>query len=283
MRRELAPGYVHFKNPSDSLNLDSLYKATAYACLYKTQTRNHTRTISPDSITISLLRATYPAGLFKALKRDGYTWDNSHNGIFILSEGKHTLFRTQIIVINQLKRDEHRWIKALSDNLTTEDARELVSQIDELSSDEEKEHADAVLQVAIRANRAAFTQVKEEEKMFEALKELMADEIEEEVEKRVKNALSQTRIQGLQEGREEGRKEGREVGRKEGWREGRKEGREVGRKEGREVGRKEGIHGTILILSEIGMTKETIKEKIQAQYKLTAEQAQKYMLDDTVS
>ena len=193
------------------------------------------------------------------MKRDGYTWDNSHNGIFILSEGKHTLFRTQIIVINQLKRDEHRWIKALSDNLTTEDARELVAQIDELSSDEEKEHADAVLQVAIRANRAAFTQVKEEEKMFEALKELMADEIEEEVEKRVKNALSQTRIQGLQEGREEGRKEGREVG------------------------RKEGIHGTILILSEIGMTKETIKEKIQAQYKLTAEQAQKYMLDDTVS
>ena len=65
----------------------------------------------------------------------------------------------------------------------------------------DKENADAVLQISVGANQYVYDILKEEDKMCEALRELMKDEIEAEV----KNAVES----GLAEGRAEGRAEER--------------------------------------------------------------------------
>lgn len=50
-----------------------------------------------------------------------------------------------------------------------------------------------------------------------------------------------------------------------------------GRDEGWKEGRKEGIQGTVSILKNLGIPAQTILIKIQEQYNLSAEAAQKYL------
>ena len=58
---------------------------------------------------------------------------------------------------------------------------------------------------------------------------------------------------------------------------GREEGREEGRQEGREEGRQEGISGMVSVLKELEIPMQTILQKIQETYHLSAEEAKKYL------
>ena len=74
-------------------------------------------------------------------------------------------------------------LSLLKNNLNPEDAKRAVEQSDELITKEDKEHAEAVLQVAVSANRKVFTEArKEEEGMFECLRFLLEPEFTEEKE-----------------------------------------------------------------------------------------------------
>lgn len=64
----------------------------------------------------------------------------------------------------------------------------------------ERANIDAVLQASVRANEAVYEEVRSEQYMCEALKELMKDEFEKE------------RQIAITEGREQGRQEGRLFG-----------------------------------------------------------------------
>lgn len=85
----------------------------------------------------------------------------------------------------------------LNDNLGVYDARRAIGEINKLTEKDDKDCADSVLQVVLVKNRESFDIVRREEgEMCEALRELMKDEIEEELRK--------ARTKGLEEGRDTG-------------------------------------------------------------------------------
>ena len=86
---------------------------------------------------------------------------------------------------------KHIWITALQKHISLEHAKQLVLEIHKLRYADEREWADAVLQLAIANNKEIFEKMKEEEFMCQALRELMAPEIDEELtkaERKGKNA-----------------------------------------------------------------------------------------------
>ncbi len=72
---------VEYKSPDDHLNIDSFYKAGAYASLYKAYGRTVDERRAED-ITVSLVRERKPLGLFTYFKKHGITYTNPYNGIY---------------------------------------------------------------------------------------------------------------------------------------------------------------------------------------------------------
>ena len=57
-----------YKSPMDELNIDTFYKAVAYACLYKVLP-NHVNEIPAEEITITLIRDRKPVKLMQELEK----------------------------------------------------------------------------------------------------------------------------------------------------------------------------------------------------------------------
>ncbi len=203
-----------YKSPDDKLNIDTLYKLTAYGCLYKADGK-FVNEIKAEEITLTLMRDTCPKSLLKALEKEGKLVRSNTRGVYFITE---MLFPVRIIVTGELPATEAGALKYLSRNLTKKDAAEFVKMTKQAAGEYEEILIDSIMQVSISANRQVYEEAKKEDiTMCEALKDLMQEEIKA--------------------GRDEGREEGRE--------EGRKEGREEGREEGRKEGREETIYGLV--------------------------------------
>ena len=143
---------MEYKSPEDHLNIDSFYKALAYASLYKSYGRT-VDGIKADDITISLLREAKPEGLFRYFAEHGHPVLSRGKGIYSV-EG-NVPFPTQIVVTGELDKSEHVWLGALSEKLGKQDLRGLLEKIRQLSGKTDRELADSVLEVSIGANRQA--------------------------------------------------------------------------------------------------------------------------------
>ncbi len=139
-----------YKSPMDELNIDTFYKAVAYACLYKVLP-NHVNEIPAEEITITLIRDRKPVKLMQELEKSGYECKKETVGIYYVSG---VMFPVQIIVSSELDVDMHVQLKGKGS----------------------------------------------ERIMCEALRVLMADELNEE------------RMEGQREGRIEGQREGQREG-----------------------------------------------------------------------
>lgn len=195
---------LEYKSPEDALGVDEYYKSLAYACLYKSA-GSYADAIQAEDITISLARSRKPERLFQFFKEKSYEVTNPYKGIYYVK--KEGLFDTQVIVSRELNYTEHIWLKSLQENLSQEEIRRLVSSIQELREVEDKRNAEAVMNVVLEVNKQGFRKVKEEETVASALRELMAPEIEEAVEKAVQEkeqkTQEQTAIVALENGLEE--------------------------------------------------------------------------------
>ncbi len=180
---------LEYKSPEDHLNIDTFYKTAAYACLYKSY-GNTVDERNANDITISIIREEKPEGLFQYLKNQGIKVLNPYKGIYYVQE-KH-LFPTQIIVTNELDRESHTWLKALSKALEKQELKNLLEHIEKLNEKGDKELADAVLEVSIRANRQTVEELRGDEGMCQALLEIMEPEISKIVEKATENAKRET-------------------------------------------------------------------------------------------
>ncbi len=167
---------VEFKGSGDSLNIDTYYKALAYACLYKILGK-HVNEIPARELTVTLIREAYPRELFDVLKELDIEARESFPGIYYLSGT--VLFPTQIIVTKRLS-EKHSGFRILSKNADEKDVMHFLKEARPAKEQGEKENIDAVLQVSINANRELYDRIKEDKAMSDALKELMADVIEEE-------------------------------------------------------------------------------------------------------
>ena len=185
-----------YKSPMDELNIDTFYKAVAYACLYKVLP-NHVNEIPAEEITITLIRDRKPVKLLGELEKSGYECKNEAAGIYYVYG---VMFPVQIITSSELDTEMHVQLKALTNHLEESLMRQYLLRVSAFS-EREKNLADVVLQVIVNSNMEKVQKWKGSERiMCEALRVLMADELNEE---RVEG-----RLEGQREGRIEGKREG---------------------------------------------------------------------------
>ncbi len=237
---------MEYKSPEDGLDIDAFYKAGAYAGLYKSYGET-TDAIKADDVTVSLVRETKPKGLFRYFREHNYVVSNPYRGIYYI-EGS-VLFPTQIIVIKELDESSHVWLGALSERMEKQGMVRLLESVGRLSGKADKEFADSVLEVSIGANRNVIEELMGDERMCQALMEIMEPQL----------------LRRENEWIEKGRAEGRVEGRKEG------------RKEGRVEGRKEGIQGAVDTLRDFGHEDAQIKKAIMEKYSLSEAEAEAFL------
>ena len=178
-----------YKNPSDTLDINTFFKTLAYVCLYLHDRGDFDRYDS-SAYTMTLVRDTVPHKLFSQFKRADMYVTKSAPGIYTIS-GK-VPFKTQIIISSELDQ-EYPWLKALTKKPTFDKLQGVIDHTYDLTPDY-KRQADIVMNVFTAANQSYMTKIKEENKtMCEAVNLLFADEIsqlkaemKEEVTKRDK-------------------------------------------------------------------------------------------------
>lgn len=165
---------LEYKSPDDSLDIDAFYKAGAYAGLYKAY-GGVSDERKADDITVSLIRESRPAGLFEYFQRHNIRTTNPYRGIYYVLDA--VLFPTQIIVSREMDRKSHTWLKALSGKMKKQDMKELLEKIEAIKLTFDRELADSVLEVSIRANRHVVDELRGDGSMCQALLEIMEPEI----------------------------------------------------------------------------------------------------------
>ena len=170
---------LEYKSPDDSLNIDTFYKTGAYAGLYKAYGKAVDE-IRADDVTVSLVRERRPEGLFRYFREHGgYMLSNPYQGIYYVKG--NVLFPTQIIVTGELKADDHIWLKALSGRMRPQDMKRLFEYVLRLNGKHDRELADSVVDVSVRANEwSRETLMKGEERMSGALLEIMMPQVKKE-------------------------------------------------------------------------------------------------------
>ena len=167
---------LEYRSPEDRMDIDSFYKAGAYASLYKAygETVDERKA---DDITVSLVREAKPDGLFRYFREHKVEVSNPYPGIYYVLDG--VLFFTQVIVTRELNGKSHGWLKSLSDKLKKQEMEALLKRARSLSGKLDRELADAVLEVSVKANREIVEELKGDEAMCQALLEIMEPEIKQ--------------------------------------------------------------------------------------------------------
>ena len=193
---------LEYKNPNDALDIDVFMKVQGYACLFKAygETSNCRKI---ESITVSLIREVRPDKLFRYFKKHNVTVEVPYKGIYYVA-GSIVPFRTQVVVTGELDREKHRWLCSLSGKLTEQGLKDLLTRVSGLEGKMEREYADSILEVALKANRELAEQLRSDENMSKTLLEIMEPVLREKTEE----AERVGREKGMKEGMKEGRKEG---------------------------------------------------------------------------
>lgn len=224
---------IEYKSPKDSLNVDDFYKVYGYACFYKSDVRS-ADSIPMEELTLTFACHKYPRELIRHLtEKRKYQVRKTEEGIYYVIGDYLPI---QIILLNRLSEEENLWLRNLTDHLEGEEQAERLVRAYQKHKDNTLYQA--MMDTIIRANREQFEEAKD---MCDALRELFAEELEE----------------NYQAGESKGRQEGRREGRQEGRREGRQEGRQEGRSE---------LSRLILKLSELGRTDDIVKAAENPEY-----------------
>ncbi len=166
---------VEYKSPEDHLDIDVFYKAGAYGSLYKSFGETVDERAA-DDITVTIIRDAKADGLFQYFDRHGVRVTNPYAGIYYVLDG--VLFPTQIVVGKELEQKNHAWIRALSDRLQKHEMLDLLERINHITQKFDRELANSVLEVSIRANRQVVDELRGGDGMCKALLEIMEPEID---------------------------------------------------------------------------------------------------------
>ena len=103
--------------------------------------------------------------------------EKPYSGIYYIY--KDGFFATQIVVIKELSKENHLFLTSITRKMNKEDAECLAKAVARLTDKEDKDNADAVLQVAMYANMQLFEMLKEDDVMCDALREFFKDELQD--------------------------------------------------------------------------------------------------------
>lgn len=95
-----------------------------------------------------------------------------------------------------MDKTKHQWLRALSGKLEERDLRNLLTSIRSLNDKMEKEYADSILEVALKANRKLAEQLRRDEHMSKTLMEIMEPVLMEVRQECIKQGEKQGRLEG---------------------------------------------------------------------------------------
>ena len=166
---------MEYKSEDDTLSIDTVFKANAYASLYKAYGK-HVDDIKANDITVTLCRIAYPRDTFKSLKNHGYTIEQIHQGIYMITG--NFLFPTQIVVMKQLDSKLHFWLSNLRKNIPEPIFRDVIIKIHAFNTKQEKEYAKAYFGALAEYNKQIHAKAKEDSIMNEYMQEFYKAEID---------------------------------------------------------------------------------------------------------
>ena len=109
----------------------------------------------------------------------------------------NVLFPIQIIVAKELDGDKHASLRILTSDADESDIRKFLTDARLASNPGDLNNIDAVLQVSVTANRETYDKVRGDDTMCQALRELMKDEIEQEVKIEVEKSTDATKADAI--------------------------------------------------------------------------------------
>ena len=166
---------MEYKSEDDTLSIDTVFKANAYASLYKAYGK-HVDDIKADDITVTLCRISYPRDTFKSLENYGYAVKQIHQGIYMVT-GNY-IFPTQIVVMKQLDPELHFWLSNLRKDIPEPTFRDVIIRMHGFTTKQEKEYAKAYFGALAEYNKQIHAKAKEEPTMNEYMRDFYKDEIE---------------------------------------------------------------------------------------------------------
>ena len=122
--------------------------------------------------------------MIKKLEETGFAVEREYPGIYYV-KGR-ALFDTQIVVIRELSGAEHSGLKILGLDAREEDIVRFLEKAGGFRRQGDRNNADAVLQVSVQANQKIYQKIRRKTDMCEALRELMKDDIEAEIDRKVR-------------------------------------------------------------------------------------------------
>ncbi|MGN0353556.1 MAG: hypothetical protein ACI4EI_00605 [Muricoprocola sp.] len=179
---------IEYKSPDDGMTIDDFFKTVAYAYLYKSLGEKVNQ-IPLKELTVSLFREKLPRKMMQNIISCGCEIKKHAEGIYYV---KGLLIPAQIVVMSELGKKIHPTLRLLSKDAKEEDIREFLERIRTFTEPGEMAKADAVIQVSVSANKEKYEEIRRNLDMCEALRTLMKDEIEEELQK----ARTESRKQG---------------------------------------------------------------------------------------
>ena len=180
---------IEFKSANDDLNIDTLFKVTGYACLYKSYGKT-ADAIPFSNITITLIKNRIPKGLFSYIRNHDGTIKDHKNGTYDIIW--QVPFPVRIIVNKSLDFNEHTWLAAIRNDLTIAELRTIIEKALTYTEKEALMSIDSAMSVISQANTTKLEIAKREDlKMCKELMELMKPEFDAAVNEAVNEAVIQ--------------------------------------------------------------------------------------------
>ena len=184
---------IEYKSPDDNLTINDFYKVYGYCCFYQSDTDKICE-IPPDELTITFICNHFPRRMVQHLKEfRGLNISHVEAGIYYITGDA---FPMQLLVTKELDSKENLWLQSLRNNMS--EPEEIKTLLKEYETKKSSKLYQAAMEVITRANWDAVKEVKET--MCEALKELMAEEFQEQEElvtKRVTEEVTEEFIRTL--------------------------------------------------------------------------------------
>ena len=183
---------IEYKSPDDNLTINDFYKVYGYCCFYQSDTDKICE-IPPEELTITFICNHFPRKMVRHLK-EFRRLDIIHveAGIYYITGDA---FPMQLLVTKELDSKENLWLQSLRNNMSKPEEIEIL--LKEYETKKSSKLYQAAMEVITRANWDAVKEVKET--MCEALKELMAEEFQEQEELVTKRVTAQVTEQVTEE------------------------------------------------------------------------------------
>lgn len=183
---------IEYKSPNDNLTINDFYKVYGYCCFYQSDTDKICE-IPPEELTITFICNHFPRKMVQHLKEfRGLNIIHVEAGIYYITGDA---FPMQLLVTRELDPKENLWLQSLRNNMSK--PKEIETLLKEYETKKSSKLYQAAMEVITRANWDAVKEVKET--MCEALKELMAEEFQEQEELVTKRVTEQVTEQVTEE------------------------------------------------------------------------------------